>query len=68
MHWLNPGYSDQNELPHADYLGIVAYMLSLDSSISIRNGKKNLKSRVQEIKDYLFGWANSRNLICEEND
>lgn len=63
MQWLNPGHYDQNNVPCADYLGIANMLLSLDSTLSIRNGKLNTNDRVQEIIDYLYGWAKSRNLL-----
>ena len=63
MQWLNPGFSDQNFVAHSDYLGIANRILALDSTLSIRNGKENPLDRVQEIKDYIYGWANSRHLI-----
>lgn len=50
IQWLNPGYNDQNEIPHVDYLGLVAYMLSLNSSISIRSGKKISKAGFKKLK------------------
>lgn len=68
VHWLNPGHHDQNEMPHVDYLGITTHILSLDSTLNMRNGKQNLKSREQEIKVYLYGWAFSRNLIIKDID
>jgi hypothetical protein len=63
VQWLNPGHHDQNNLPHADYLGIANKILSLDSTLSVRSGKVATRNRVQEIRDYLYGWAKSRNLI-----
>jgi len=63
IQWLNPGYSDQNTTAHADYLGIMNRILSLDSTFSIRNGKYDPASRMQEIVNFLYGWANSRNLL-----
>lgn len=68
VQWLNPGYSDQNDIAHSDYLGIVNRIMSLDSTISTRNGKDNPNQRVQEIIDYLYGWASSRNLLLSEDD
>lgn len=63
IQWLNPGYSDQNNIAHSDYLGIANLLLSLDSTLSVRNGKLNTTPRIQEIVDYLYGWAKSRNLL-----
>ncbi|MFN3664745.1 MAG: hypothetical protein ACK4S0_01225 [Sediminibacterium sp.] len=66
VQWLNPGHHDQNNMPHADYLGIIQRLLSLDATVSIRDGKKNPKERVQELVDYLYGWAASRNLLLRD--
>lgn len=68
IQWLNPGYNDQNDIPHSDYLGIANQLVALDSTISIRDAKQIRKGRVQEIKDYLYGWAFSRDLLIEDRD
>jgi hypothetical protein len=61
-HWLNPGFNDDNTKSF-DNLGLTNYLIANDSMVGIRNGKGNPKIRVQEIKDYLYGWAKSRNLV-----
>ena len=61
VHWLNPGYKDEN-IQFYDNLGIISWLLSKRSTVSIRNGKKYRK-RVREIRDYIYGWASSRKLI-----
>ncbi len=63
IQWLNPGHKDQNDIGYFDYLGIMNFLLALDSTVSIRNGKNPPEDRVQEIADYIYGWASSRNLI-----
>ena len=63
IQWLNPGHNDQNIVAHSDYLGIANRLLNLDSTLSIRNGKSRTTERVQEIVDYLYGWAKFRNLL-----
>ena len=63
IQWLNPGHHDQNDIAHSDYLGLANRILSLDETLSIRNGKENPRDRIQEIRDYLYGWAASRNLL-----
>lgn len=62
LHWLNPGYSDPAVIYH-DTHGIVPYLLSKDSIIGIRNGRAASTSRVNEMRDYIYGWAKFRNLI-----
>ncbi|GAB3421849.1 hypothetical protein [Niabella aquatica] len=66
IQWLNPGYQDQNDIAHSDYLGLANRILSLDGTLSIRNGKENPRDRIQEIRDYLYGWAASRNLLLTD--
>ncbi|WP_423910680.1 hypothetical protein [Candidatus Spongiihabitans sp.] len=65
VHWLNPGYSDLDR-PYFDYLGIMNWLLSQQSLVGIRSGKLEAKPRVDEIKEYIYGWAKSRNLIINE--
>lgn len=66
IQWLNPGYNDPFEIPYTDYLGIANKLLFLDSTLSVRDGKKQLNARVKEICEYLYGWAISRNLVKED--
>lgn len=65
-HWLNPGYFDPNEIAIPDDLELMKYLLSLNSIVGIRNGKSEVASRVNEIRDFIYGWASSRNLIISE--
>lgn len=65
VHWLNPGYSDL-DTKYFDELGIVSWLQSQDSLIGLRSGRVSATPRVNEIKDYLYGWAKSRNLISNE--
>jgi hypothetical protein len=59
--WLNPGYKDLCQVP--DALGLVPRLLSYGSFVSIRSGKVRTNQRVQEIFDFLYGWAQSRSLV-----
>lgn len=65
--WLTPGWKDKNLSAQSDDLEIVQGILSKNSTLSIRNGKTDPTNRVQEIKDFLYGWASSRGLIFKEN-
>lgn len=65
-HWLNPGYFDPVEMATSDDLELMKYLLSLNSIVGIRNGKSEVASRVNEIRDFIYGWASSRNLIIKE--
>ncbi|WP_430410282.1 hypothetical protein [Kordia sp.] len=62
-HWLNPGYKDDNQHFAPDILGIFKYLIDLNASVAIRNGKIDVNPRVQELREYLYGWAKYRNLI-----
>lgn len=61
--WLNPGYSDPFDIPMFDNLGIINYLISHKSTVTIQNGKLNLNERVQLLKEFIYGWARYRNLI-----
>jgi hypothetical protein len=65
-HWLNPGYDDVNEQPQFDLYGIFNYLIGMNSSVGVRNAKNDLNDRVEEIKEYIYGWAKYRNLIMTE--
>lgn len=65
IQWLNPGHHDQGEV--WDRLGLVNQILSRSSHLSIRNGQVNAASRVQEIREFIYGWAKFRNLIIPCN-
>jgi len=64
--WLNPGFHDPSELPQFDTLGIFNYLIGLNSTVGIRNGKIDLGSRVQEVKEFIYAWAKYRNLILTD--
>ncbi|MDF2384062.1 hypothetical protein JMG10_21510 [Nostoc ellipsosporum NOK] len=65
--WLNPGHHDIFDAERTDYLGIIARMLSLHSTVSIRSGKKPVENRGMEIVDFLYGWSRSRGLIMSDS-
>ncbi len=65
-HWLNPGYSDPYDVARFDYLGILNYLIGLGSIGAIRNGKIEVDSRVQEIREFIYAWALFRNLILRD--
>ncbi len=61
VHWLNPGRNDGDG--SSDELGLIPYLLEHHSLVGIRNGKAAATSRVEELRDFIRGWASSRNLI-----
>ena len=61
MQWLNEGYNDSGE--YFDRLGLTPRILSLQSVITKRSGKGNANERVQELREFIYGWAKYRNLL-----
>lgn len=59
--WLNPGFSDSVREP--DTLALAPYLLDRGAVLSIRDGTVAPEPRVQELIDFLYGWAHSRGLI-----
>jgi hypothetical protein len=62
IQWLNPGFND-DDAPYFDYLGIGNRLLSMGSTLAMRSGKDDPDSRVQELREFISGWALYRNLI-----
>jgi hypothetical protein len=67
VQWLNPGFSDAGS--YFDRLGLANQLLAKRATMSIRDGTTNTKERVQEIREFIYGWATYRNLIfpCNGN-
>jgi hypothetical protein len=63
LHWLNPGYKEPHDLPLFYDSDLVDYILSVPSMLGVRNGKHKAEERVNEIRDFIYGWAKSHNLI-----
>lgn len=63
IHWLNPGHRDPGEC--WDRLGLVNEILSVQSSLSIRDGRSDPAARVQEMREFIFGWASYRDLLLD---
>ena len=60
-HWLNPGLRDRTR--QNDSLALTSYLLDRGGVFAVRSAKTNLSARVQELRDYLYGWARSRKLL-----
>lgn len=61
--WLNPGHHGEETW---DRLGLVNRLLANNAVVSIRNGRDGgtrLHARVEEIRQYVHGWAGPRGLI-----
>lgn len=63
VQWLNPGYKDHGEV--WDRLGLINQILAVPAVCSIRSGKINEQPRVQEIREFIYGWALYRDLIVK---
>ena len=61
IQWLNPGYHD-SELMNDD-LDIVNEILQQASTFALRDGQADASDRVREIREFIYGWAKSRDLI-----
>ena len=64
VHWLNPGWSDSSR--YQDEHNISQIILDRNSLLGIRSGKTRPEERVQEMRDFIYGWAQSRNLLLSE--
>jgi hypothetical protein len=61
--WLNPGHHGGETW---DRLGLVNRLLAHNAVVSIRDGRENdtrLHVRVEEIRQYIHGWAAARRLL-----
>lgn len=65
VHWLNPGFSDL-DTPYFDGIGIIYWLCSKLSLVGIRSGKHEPKLRVNEMRDFIYGWAKSRDLLINK--
>jgi hypothetical protein len=65
MHWLNPGYTDDS--PVEDRLGLVDKILEEESLLGVRNGQIVVDNRVNEIRDFIYGWAKMRDLLQSDD-
>lgn len=61
IQWLNPGYMDAETVQYNS--GLRDEILSAQSTFSIRDGKIDPESRVDELREFIYGWAIFRNLI-----
>lgn len=63
IHWLNPGFHDDMDEAYFDYLGLMNRILCKESVLGVRNGKLCASERVNEMRDFILGWAESRDLV-----
>ena len=61
IQWLNPGFHDPEQME--DELNIVNEILLESSTFAIRDGRADAGDRVREIREFIYGWAKSRDLI-----
>jgi hypothetical protein len=62
IHWLNPGFHDPQKY-NDDFGCIPSILHEHNSLLGIRDGKTSSTSRVNEIRDFIRGWANTRGLL-----
>jgi len=60
VQWLNPGYGADESY---DHLGLANRLLGNRAVVSIRDGRKNLSERTEEIRQFIHGWAAARGLV-----
>jgi hypothetical protein len=61
--WLNPGHHGRETW---DRLGLVNRLLAHNAVVSLRDGREDdtkLHARVEEIRQYIHGWAAARGLV-----
>lgn len=63
LQWLNPGFNDLGE--NWDRLGLVSRILAEQSWFSIRDARGDASRRVEELRDFIRGWAGSRGLLYQ---
>jgi hypothetical protein len=61
IHWLNPGYRDTGKLD--DGLSLIDYIIFRDSLMGVKDGTIDGTKRVGEIRDFIYGWSQRRNLL-----
>jgi hypothetical protein len=59
--WLNPGFADP--VRYDDHLGIFENLNRIGATMCERSGRVNAAPRVQEIREFIYGWAIYRGLI-----
>lgn len=60
IQWLNPGHNDSGQ--YFDHLGLMPSLVAKRATFSIRDAKCAPKDRVEEIRQFIFGWATARRL------
>jgi septin family protein len=65
FHWLNPGFNDG--IKNEDSIQLISHILNYNSLVGIRDGKVDPGERVDEIKEFLRGWANTHDLLHSTN-
>jgi hypothetical protein len=64
VQWLNPGYQDGET--YQDNIELIEWLLNKGAVVSKRSGKDEPGPRVNELRQYILGWATLRNLVCTE--
>jgi hypothetical protein len=64
VQWLNPGFNDSEF--YADNLSLQEYLLNKGATLQIRDGRIDPAVRVRELRQFILGWANYRDLVRTE--
>jgi hypothetical protein len=62
LQWLNPARK-RYDVRGFDDLGLTSRVLAARSLLSMRNGHKHAGSRVQELREFIYGWAKFHGLL-----
>lgn len=64
---LNPGYTDKHPVSiDEDEIQLYQYLLTTGATAQIRDGKAPLENRVNELRQFIYGWAKFRNLVAPD--
>jgi hypothetical protein len=63
VQWLNPGFHDTRA--YFDELGFANRLLAAGGTLSVRDGTLDPRRRTEELRDFIIGWASSRDLIVD---
>ena len=66
IHWLDPGYADKDDKTLFYDSAVLNEVLSFPSVIGVRNGKEDAAARVNELRDYIWGWARVNGQLKEK--
>jgi hypothetical protein len=63
VQWLNPGWNSDET--YFDGLGFGSQILAAGGTLNMRDGNRSPETRVQEIREHIYGWSRYRDLIFQ---